>query len=383
MIFSIPYILLICFYGFLGLLSDNTKNDLLRRRYIGLSLAVTVFFFGFRGFCFYDWNVYYIEFLHFTPIDMFKLPIHDWPFEPGFCLLMALSKMIYNNYHFFVLICTIINTILLFRFLCKYVNNIPLALMICISMNGLTLFTDLMRNIISILLFANAIEYIGQRKWLPYFSVCFAAMMFHTSALIYFPIYFILHLRLNRWVYLVIFIVGNIVYLLHISIFLSLVEIISGFISPEFQNKIDDYMQLLPDAGFKLSIGYIERLFTGILVFCFYEKLRNIRSKNDLFINSLLIYFALFFYFSEFKVISLRLSYLFSIGYWIIWIDLISCFAIRNNKRLFLVFLYLYCIFKMYGLTNYEIARYDNILFGATPYHIRSYIYNKTYNEVK
>ena len=142
-------------------------------------------------------------------------------------------------------------------------------------------------------------------------------------------------------------------------------------------------MSLMPDAGFRLSIGYLERLLTGGLVFCFISKLRSIRKGNDIFINSILIYYSLFFFFSEFQVISQRLSYLFSFGYWIVWIDLIQCFSIQNNKRLYVTFIGIYCIFKMYGLTNYPIAKYDNVLLGAEPFHIRSNTYNKTYNSVK
>lgn len=381
--FALPYILLVCFYGTLGFWFQRTRDDNIRKRIIYLCVGVIIFFFGFRGFCFYDWNVYYVDYQHYNPIDLFNLSPSDWPFEPGFTILMLITKVVYNDYHFFVFVCTVIDTVLLIRFLKKYIINIPLALMICFCMNGLGLLTDLMRNSIAILIFANALKFIEERKPIPYFLSCLIAFTFHTSAIFYFPLYFFLHRRLNKWVFLSIFIAGNFVYLFHISVFLSIINLITGFINPTLQEKINDYMKLMPDAGFRITIGYLERLLTGGLIFCYFNKLRDIRKGSDIFINSILIYFALFFFFSEFKVISQRLSYLFSFGYWIIWMDLIKCFSIKNNRKLFLVFLGIYCIFKMYGLTNYPIARYDNILFGAEPYHIRTNIYNKTYNEVK
>lgn len=381
--YSLPYILLICIYGILGLGFEKTESENIRKRLIFLCVSILVFFFGFRGFCFYDWTVYYVEFLHYNLIDLFKLPISDWPFEPGFTILMLTSKAIYNDYHFLVLVCTVIDTILLIRFLRKYIVNIPLALMICIAMNGLGLLTDLMRNSIAILIFANTLEWVEKRKPIPYFFACAVAITFHLSAVFYLPFYFFLHRKLNKWVFLGIFIVGNIIYLVHIPVFLSVVNLIIGFINPTLQNKISEYMELMPDASFKLSIGYLERLLTGGLVFCYFNKLRMIRKGNDIFINSILTYLALFFFFSEFQVISVRMSYLFSFGYWIIWMDLIKCFSIRNNRRLFLAFLGIYCIFKINGQTNYLITKYDNVLLGAQPYHIRVYIYNKNYNEVK
>ena len=382
MSFALPYILLVGIYGGLGFWFEKTANPIVRRRLIAFSIGIFVFFFGFRGFCFYDWNSYYPVFQHYTLRDLFSLSVEDWPFEPGFTVLMLVSKSVFNNYHFFVFVCTLIDTVLLMRFLRRRVSNIPLALMVCISMNGLILFTDLMRNSITILVFANAIELIERRRLIPYILLCIVSAAFHISALFYIPLYFFIHRRLNKWIYLGIFAAGNIIFLFHIPVFLTLVGFVASFISPALQYKISQYTEMISGASFGLSIGYLERLFTGVIVFCYLNKLRNMREHNDIFINSLLLYLSLFFFFSEFKTIGLRFSNLFSYAYWIIWLDLIRCFAIENNRRLYLAFITLYCLFKMYGSTNTVIARYDNVLFGAEPYHIREYIYNKNYNDI-
>ena len=139
----------------------------------------------------------------------------------------------------------------------------------------------------------------------------------------------------------------------------------------------------MPDAGFRISIGYIERLLTGTLAFLYLEKLKKIREDGNIFINSLLIYFVLFFFLSEFKVISMRFSNLFCYAYWIIWIDLIKCFSINNNRKLFVIFIGIYCILKIYGTTNYVIAKYDNLIFGTEPFHIKEYIFNKNFNDAQ
>ena len=135
-------------------------------------------------------------------------------------------------------------------------------------------------------------------------------------------------------------------------------------------------MKFFPNMSFAISIGYLERLFTGLLVFCYMNKLREIRKDNDLFINTILLYFMVFFFFSEFKVVSLRFSYLFCFGYWTLWGDLIKCFSISNNKKLYICFLVIYCVFKIYGLTDNIVFRYDNVLFGAQTYNVREFIFN-------
>ncbi len=382
MIYSIPYIILTTILGISAWWHTKTESKVIQERIELVNVLFVVFFFGFRGFCFYDWNTYYPAFLHISWNNLMIQNIKDWEFEPGFMLLMAACKSIVNNYFFFEFVCTIIDFYLLIKFLRNKIKNIPLALMICISMGGLLYFTDLIRNSIAVLLIINAFGYIEKKQPIPYILICFVALCFHSSSLLFFPLYFIINKSLNRWIWLTIFIIGNLIYLLHIPIFLTLISFITGLISPGLQDKINSYTLLLPNEEFRLSIGYLERLLTGILTFCYIRKLRGIRKNNDIYINSMLIYFIMFFYFSEFKTISLRLSNLFGYAYWIIWIDLIKCFSIENNRKLFVTFIGLYCIFKMWGSTNNIIARYDNILFDSMPYHERVMIFNKYYNTI-
>ena len=164
MMYSLPYIILICIFCYLSFLYNGIKTEMAKKNIVLVCIGVIIFFFGFRGFCFYDWYAYYPVFLNYSLHDFETLSINDWPFEPGFCVLMYLCKYLFDDYNFFVLVCTILNTFLLMRFLLKTVDNIPFALMIVFSMNGLGLFTDLMRNSISIFLFVNAIEFIVARK---------------------------------------------------------------------------------------------------------------------------------------------------------------------------------------------------------------------------
>lgn len=379
--FALPYLLFVAFLGLLAFVYESREDATWRGATIVIAVVAFVVFFGFRGFCFYDWNSYYPAFTRFKPRDL-SLPILKWEYEPGFELLMASCKSLVDNYHFFVFVCSCINTALLLNFLRRRVDNIPLAITVCVCMNGIILFTDLMRNSISILLFANAIHYLTERRPVQYFVLCLLAMTFHISAVLYIPLYFILHRRWNNYIYLGLFLAGNVIYLLHIPVFLTVVSVFLGFISPDLQWKVHEYTELMANEEFRLSIGYLERLLTGLLVFLYIDKLRDQRKDNDVFINSILLYLTMFFFFSEFKTISTRMSMLFTYAYWIIWIDLIKCFAIDNNRRLFVAFLSVYCLFKMYGSTNYIVAKYDNIIFGAEPYHLRKITYDKNFNEI-
>jgi hypothetical protein len=125
-----------------------------------------------------------------------------------------------------------------------------------------------------------------------------------------------------------IFIAGNLVYLFHIHVFLNLVELFVGLINPSLKDKIDTYMDFFPNMSFAISIGYLERLLTGILIFCYLNKLREMRKGNDLYYQfDAALFFMFFFFFSEFRSCEYAISPICSvllIGR--LWIDLDQVF---------------------------------------------------------
>lgn len=293
------------------------------------SALIFVFFFGFRGFICDDWISYYPAFekcsYEYVNFNIFEFDI-KWGFEPGFTLLMCMCKSIVDEYQFFVFTCTLINTALLFKFLYNYIDNVPFGVILFISFGGFVMSTNLMRNSIAILIFVNSLTYIVKRKIVPYFLLCVFALSFHISAIIYFPLYFFFHKKCNKWLYLILFLVGNIVFLFQIPVFLKVMSLILMDSEGRLQMMVESYTSGNMAEAKVLSIGYIERLFTGILIFCYYNKLICIRDENKMFINAFICYILLSLLLSEFGEISLRMSYLFIFAYWILWNDLIRCF---------------------------------------------------------
>ena len=376
--YSVPYIILVLFYGILALFRYSTDNEQRRKQIDIAGVAIFVFFFGFRGYVFDDW-INYTTLFHdidwSSLIDFFTKG--KFVIEPGFMFFSCCCKSIMDNYHFFVFMCTLVNTALLVTFLRRYTDNLPLSIMIFICMGGLEMSVNLMRNSMSMLMVLNGIHFIWERRLLPWLGTCLLAITFHLSAIIYLPLFFILHRDCNRWVYLGIFLAANAILIMRVPVLQIIVNNVAEAINPQLQMRIEGYMERTNNIGFRLSLGYLERLFTGLLVFCYIDKLKEIRKENVMFINSMLIFFLMYFLFSEFDEVSKRLSNLFAFAYWIIWIDMIKCFSIENNKRLFIGFLYVYCVLKIIGCTNFVTGRYDNVLFGAQSYQERLYIHNR------
>lgn len=344
-----------------------------------ICLSVTLLFWGFRGFCFYDWMSYYPM---FNGINIYDCDFSSFSSrEPGFTLLMLVCKAVFNNWHFFVFICTCINLALLTRFLYRHIENLPLGLMVCTAMGGLFLMTDLMRNSIAVFIFINSIEYIRDRKFIKYFIACIFAVSFHYSAVLYFPLYFFIHRQINKWWFAAVFGIGCVVFALHIPIFTSSLSLALSAINPDLEVRLRFYLMEIANNAPGVNIVFLERLLTGFLVICYMDKLRSLRADANIYINCLLFFFIMSFYFGEFVTFSMRLSLLFVCGYWIVWIDLIKCFSISTNKKLFIAFISIYCALRMFGLTKGIMAQYDNILFDSEPYMIKQSIYNKNFED--
>ncbi len=382
MIHALPYILLVIFYGILSILFHQTE-DKQRRNYIKVAcVGVFVFFFGFRGFIFYDWASYYPLFNAFPDFStLLSTPLSKWGTEPAFVLLGVFCKTLYPNYHFFVLICCSINLVLLWMFFKRYSDNIPLSFMLFLAFNGVMISTDLMRNSISILLFANSVRYIEDRKALPFFIINIIGLMFHKTSLLFLPTYFFLHYRFNKWILVIIFVVANAMFLMHIPILKTIINFLSDYVGSSTAFWMTMYTKMDLDAGFGIGFGYLERLMTGILTLCYLNRIRTLRPKSDIFINSVILYIIIFIIFNEFRQVSVRLSNLFSFGYWILWADLIKCFTIRNNRLLFIAFVGIYCVMKVYGNCNYALADYENILTGARPFNERLIFFRQHFSD--
>lgn len=385
---ALPYIVLITIYGCLALLYHFSDERKIRGLIQTSSILLFLFFFGLRGFIFYDWFTYFdwFNFLDVNISDINEISGSDSSkfIEPLFYLLGICCKAIYNNYHFFVFVCTGLNTFLIIRFFVRNgIYNLPLALLIFISLNGIYFSTDLMRSSTAILIFANSLEYIRDKKPLKYFLLCLIACGFHISSIIYFPLYFFINRKISKWIYVIIFLASNVIYISSFSFFEWFFSLVERVMPDWAASSISWYLKTGKSQDSILTTGYLERLITGTLVFCFIDKLRTLRKDADIYINSILIFIAIFLCFSDSRIISTRLAYMFNYAYWIIWIDLISCFEIRNNRKLFTAFIYIYCFAKILSIGQDPFSHYENILFRHSSYQEKELFFRKHFNDNK
>lgn len=381
MAYSFPYIILLILFALCAFAYEYTDNKRKQMCFTMIAIGGFFVFFAFRGYVYTDWMSYSQGLKELEWADLLNIVdekqtavIH----EPGFTLLCLICKSIINEYAFLVLVITTIDTALFLRFMHHWnVKNKPLILMFFITFEGIGIMFNLLRNQIAIFIFLNALEYIQKRKPLQYFSLCTLALCFHLSSVLFFPLYFFLNKKINKWIYLGTFFALFLFYISNISITLTLIRLLG--IEGILGDKAEFYTEILTSSREFSPTGTIEKFSLALLVFCYYESL--CKRGRQIFINSSLLYFFFYFVFAEFKDFSSRLAILFVFSYWILWDEIIISLKIPNNRKILATLLFLYCSYVTFRGYPSPIQEYDNLLFGGKDQQERLKILNKTYKD--
>jgi hypothetical protein len=330
-----------------------------------------VLFIGLRAYVYTDWANYlpwYKEIPSFfngwDNIENFLFEGKYQSWEKGFNIYGILCKTFSSNYFFFQFISSFIDIIILYYFFKTYIpNRIVLGFIFFFLFNGLQIEINLIRNSKAIMLFLISIKYIEKRKVLFYFLFNLVGCLFHISAVIYLPLYFILNKKIPKIVVLFVFFIGNILFLFSIKWLGVLLTLLSNSGS-RLSFLIRVY--LLSDlwsSSFGISIGFIERTISFFLfTFFFYEKLVKIKKENIVFINCFYIYIFFYLYCSEMLVLIQRLPMLFIFSYWVLYPQIYNLLS-SKRKKYFFVILVFYSTLKILSNYHSEESRYQNIIF--------------------
>ena len=235
--------------------------------------------------------------------------------------------------------------------------------MLFFCLEGYIIMCNLMRNSIAMFLCLNALTYIRTKEVVKYYVLVLLGCTFHSSALLFIPMYFFLNLKLNRWIFLLLVLCANVIYIKRFSVTLA---ILSLFMHGDniITLMIQQYTEHFSNQASGITFGYLEKLLTTLLVFLYYDKLTSIREDGHIYVNAIMMYLVIFLTFSEFGELAKRISTLFYFGYWIVWYDMMKVFSIENNRRLFCTFVGLFCVFRIMSGCKYADYEYDNVLFG-------------------
>lgn len=110
--------------------------------------------------------------------------------EPGYNLYNVLIGLFTRNRYIFIFITTIIIYALLFASFKRYMENYPYAVLLFMGLWFFFTFTYL-RQILGVSIAWLSIQYIVDRKRWRFLGVLLIAMLFHNSAIVFAPLYFV------------------------------------------------------------------------------------------------------------------------------------------------------------------------------------------------
>lgn len=186
---------------YLFALMAEGASDKNKRRLLMLTCLALALFAGFRDIS--SWNdtgVYQICFLDYTP-KFGDLTLMDKPFgyaERGFFYLGVFVKTFTDNVTIYFLFIALLSFYLLYKAFDKYCLY-PL-IGVCAYVSRFYLARNLMqiRAGLSYAVILVAVQYITKRDWKRYFALVFIAFLFHHSALIAVPLYFLCLIRVKK-----------------------------------------------------------------------------------------------------------------------------------------------------------------------------------------
>lgn len=374
-IYTIPYLILWLFVFMIGydVIVRKKPNETFSNNKLVTIFLAFLLFFGLRWHIMTDSIAYYYEYRNISPIlEWNYIESHSQWWDKGFVVFTMITKLISNDFLFFVFVNSLIDFILLFICIKKYSINIPLSCLLFLSFQGILIEINLFRNIKAILLFIYSLSYINKKQFIK-FAICNGiGFTLHASALIYFPMYWILRYRYNTKVIIIFSAVLTTLYLLGNNLLKDYVFLIAEGDNGTATSKLLYYATNFESHVF--TLGTIERIGTLILSIYVYNKVNKDDNYFKLFFNSYIIFYALYALFGFNEVLVDRIPTLFYFSYWFLYPYIYMYF--KNNpviRKSILIFL----IIKVYMSTNFCTALYENVLFDTSTIYERNILINK------
>lgn len=366
---TIPYIFLFLLFSFSAIGENGLPFQKYSKEFFKYIIFLSfLYFFCCRAYIAADWLSYYPFFERAPTLFDGSQNIHKFLqnsiFEKGYAFYNVVLKTICSNYLFLQFVSAFLDFIVLHHFFKQYIpRHYILGWALYLIFQGYVFEIIILRNAKSIMFFLISIKYINQKKPLKYFGLNFLGFLFHTSSIIYFPLYFLGRLKRKPKIEIFLFIFGNIVYLLNIQwikeILINGLPILNGRLKSMLNIYLtsDKY-----SSAYGLTIGYLERSLSFILLYRYSFKLIKENSNFRIFWYLFLMYIFTYLFLSEIYILLERIPNLFVCSYWILYSHFYGSLK-KRKKRIFVCIFVVYGILKIMSLMNAKWAFYENFLF--------------------
>lgn len=330
-IIFIPFYTIITFFTF-----DFNKKRFRFLKFIPILLLS--FIIGLQKNVGIDYNSY---------INIFNNIEHIKGIEIGSLLLIRLSKWIFNSYHLMFLLFSFFSVIFLFKYLNYYSKFKSLSVYIFLSLTYLyPMAYSGIRQILAVMIVAFGTKYIMEKAPFKYLLYIFIAMLFHKSAIIMLPFYFLAQFNYSVFFMLTTFFSS----LLALKLNLIVVLYDNIFLSDLFLKFFNEYYYILISVNKQNKISVMV-IFYFIILCLILTVLKNTKNDKKIEFLTKMFYFELvlfvllqpfpglrriIWYFEIFKIclipnIILKIKGKYQKGVFIMLIAIISFFVLINR----------------------------------------------------
>ena len=186
-------------------------------------------------------------------------------FEFGYVLLQYIISRVTSNFNIFLLICTIFMNTSIGIFIYKYSKQPIVSILMFILLRLFFNEMNILREFLAVCIILNSVQYIVDRKIIKFLIVVFIASLFHASALVAVPLYFLYRKEMNFKTKTIIFSATIIIYLFLSNILIYITNKIgmySNYVENFYgSNKLASLLSVLISACIFIFFKFIYKKF--------------------------------------------------------------------------------------------------------------------------
>ena len=317
------------------------------------SFLILVFFSGFRGDFTSDYKNYASLFHTYNLYSLPEVLTINFYQEKGYVVFSRLIGEFTNNPMYLMLSTSIFIVFIFFKEFKRNSIKIWLSVLLFINIGAYYTSFNIMRHIIAVAIVFSGSKFLYDREFFKYLVTILIASLFHTTAIVLIPFYFILNTKYNKRNFTAIS-VSSVIIIIFIK---DILNIVFRFTFQKYANF--DY----GITGLNLTSAVVP---IAILLFVLFNK--NIICLNDIKTR---IWFNATFYYAIFSALGLRIQMIqriaeFFAPYILLLIPLVISNIRSKNQRI----IYYYSIVVLLILYNY-------ITLSGTGYDPYYFIWNK------
>lgn len=354
------FIVILILFSFFCISQFSKQNQVHQSQFVVVMILCLFFISAFRYKMGDDWEIYSHWFTIAPPIFEIESDfIYSSGFlEPGYKIFNSLLKTVTNNSQMIFVASQIIVSSLFVKSLFRYSRFPLMACFVYFGVLFLSLDLLFLRQTISVQLLLLGLKYVKDKKWWKYLSIITIAVLFHYSAVILYPLYFVLRRKISDFFILSVTAIGFVLFVFHI-------DVTSVFFNMFNVSKLHEYMSH-SEYGLSRSFGFMHVEILVLLCLILWLRKQNTQAKSEyenIFINLFFLYVIIVLYTFPLSSFAGRVKFYFIISYIYIIPELIGCFQKYSNKivayLILTVYLLLYqtnLIFSEKGhiYTNYK-----------------------------